>query len=67
MIYLMLQGGLRPGEVLNLQLPDLEYGRRRLIIRYRTEHPKGVRTKSRTEHIVDLLEPEALQAMSVPT
>lgn len=64
MLLLMLQGGLRPGEVLNLQLEDIQYGRRRVVIRYRTDHPKGVRTKSRTERVVDLHEPEALQAVS---
>jgi integrase/recombinase XerD len=61
---LMLQGGLRPSEVLNLHLEDVEYGRRRVTIRYRTDHPKGVRTKSRTERVVDLHEPEALAAVS---
>lgn len=61
---LMLQGGLRPGEVLNLHLEDIQYGRRRVVIRYRTDHPRGVRTKSRTERVVDLHEPEALQALS---
>jgi integrase len=64
MILLMLQGGLRPGEVLTLHLEDIQYGRRRVIIRYRTDHPKGSRTKSRTERVVDLLEPETLQAVS---
>jgi integrase len=64
MILLMLHGGLRPGEVLNLHLEDLQYGRRRVIIRYRTDHPKGVRTKSRTERVVDLYQPETLQAVS---
>jgi len=64
MFLLMLQGGLRPGEVLNLHLEDVEYGRRRVTIRHRTDHPKGVRTKSRTERVVDLYEPEALAAIS---
>lgn len=64
MILLMLQGGLRPGEVLNLHLEDIQYGRRRVIIRYRNDHPKGVRTKSRQERVVDLYEPEALLAVS---
>ena len=64
MVLLMVQGGLRPGEVLNLHLEDIQYGRRRIVIRHRTDHPKGVRTKSRTERIVDLHEPEALQALS---
>lgn len=64
MILLMLQGGLRPGEVLNLHLEDIQYGRRRVVIRHRTDHPKGVRTKSRTERVVDLHEPETLQAVS---
>jgi integrase len=64
MILLMLHGGLRPGEVLNLHLEDLHYGRKRVIIRYRTDHPKRVRTKSRTERVVDLLQPETLQAVS---
>src|SRR6266446_2088898 len=64
MLLLMLHGGLRPGEVLNLHLEDLQYGRKRVVIRYRTEHPKRVRTKSRTERVVDLLQPETLQAVS---
>jgi integrase len=64
MILLMLQGGLRPGEVLNLHLEDVQYGRRRVIIRYRTDHPKGVRTKSRRERVVDLHEPETLATLS---
>lgn len=61
---LMLQGGLRPGEVLNLKLEDVQYGRRRVVVRHREDHPKGVRTKSRTERVVDLHEPEALAALS---
>lgn len=64
LILLMLQGGLRPGEVLNLHLGDIEYGRRRVVVRYRTDHPKGARTKSRQERLVDLHEPEALAALS---
>ncbi len=64
MLLLMLQGGLRPGEVLNLHLEDIQYGRKRVIIRSRDDHPKGVRTKSRRERVVDLHEPEALQAVS---
>jgi integrase len=64
MILLMLHGGLRPGEVLTLQLGDLQYGRKRVTIRYRTDHPKRARTKSRTERVVDLLQPETLQAVS---
>lgn len=64
MLWLMLQGGLRPGEVLNLHLEDIEYGRRRLTVRHRTDHPRGVRTKSRRERVVDVLEPEAFQAVS---
>src|SRR5947208_13807847 len=64
MVLLMVQGGLRPGEVFNLHLEDIQYGLRRIVIRHRTDHPKGVRTKSRTERMVDLHEPEALQALS---
>lgn len=64
MMLLMWHGGLRPGEVLNLWLEDLQYGRKRVVIRYRTDHPKGVRTKSRTERLVDLHQPETLQAVS---
>ncbi len=64
MILLMLQGGLRPGEILNLHLEDIQYGRRRVTIRYRDDHPKAVRTKSRRERVVDLYEPEALLAVS---
>jgi integrase len=64
MFLLMVQGGLRPGEVLNLHLGDIQYGRRRVVIRYRTDHPKGARTKSRQERVVDLHEPEALATVS---
>src|SRR6266568_3528044 len=64
MLLLMLHGGLRPGEVLTLQLGDIQYGRKRVVIRYRTDHPKRARTKSRTERVVDLLQPETLQAVS---
>src|SRR5258708_3179934 len=49
MLLLMLHGGLRPGEVLNLQLEDISYARRRGVIRYFTEHPKGARTKTQKE------------------
>ena len=62
--FLMLQGGLRPGEVLNLHLEDVQYGRRRVVVPFRTDHPKGARTKSRQERVVDLHEPEALAALS---
>lgn len=64
MLLLMLHGGLRPGEVLTLQLGDIQYGRKRVMIRYRTDHPKRARTKSRTERVVDLLQPETLQAVN---
>lgn len=60
----MLQGGLRPGEALGLHLEDLAYGRRRVVVRHRDDHPKGVRSKSRFERVVDLHEPEALGAVS---
>ena len=40
------------------------YGRRRVVVRNRTDHPKGARTKSRSERIVDLHEPEALAELS---
>lgn len=64
MFLLMLQGGLRPGEVLNLKFEDVQYGRRRVVVRHREDHPKGARTKSRTERLVDLHEPGALEAVS---
>jgi integrase len=64
LMLLMLQGGLRPGEALSLHLEDVQYGRRRVIVRYRTDHPKGARTKSRTERVVDLYEPGTLEALN---
>jgi integrase len=64
MLLLMLKGGLRPGEVLSLHMEDVQYGRKRVVIRYRTDHPKGARTKSRTERVVDLLEPDVLGAVN---
>ena len=64
LILLMLQGGLRPGEALGLHLEDVAYGRRRIVVRHRVDHPKGVRSKSRTERVVDLHEPETLAILS---
>ncbi len=64
MFLLMLDGGLRPGEVLSLQLADLSYGRRRVTVRKRDDHPHGVRGKSRTERVADLHEPRTLDAVS---
>jgi site-specific recombinase XerD len=64
MLLLLLQVGIRVGELLNLHLEDVQYGRRRIVIRHRCDHPRGVRTKSRSERLVDLLEPEALAALS---
>ncbi len=61
---LMLEGGLRPGEVLCLQLEDLAYGGRRVTIRKRDDHPRGARAKARQERVVDLHEPRTLDALS---
>jgi integrase len=63
-VLLMLQGGLRPGEVLGLHLEDIAYGRRRVVVRHRDDHPKGARSKSRYERVVDLHEPETLAMLS---
>lgn len=35
-----------------------------MIVRHREDHPKGARTKSRVERVVDLHEPEALATLS---
>jgi integrase/recombinase XerD len=64
MFLLMLDGGLRPGEVLSLHLEDVSYGRRRVAVRKRDDHPRGVRGKSRAERMVDLHEPRTLDAVS---
>lgn len=61
---LMLDGGLRPGEVLCLQLDDIAYGRRRVTIRKRDDHPRGARAKARHERVVDLHEPRTLEAVN---
>lgn len=54
LVKLMLNAGLRPGEALGLHMTDIAYGRRRVAIRCRDDHPRGVRSKSRTERLVDL-------------
>ena len=63
LVRLMLDGGLRPGEALGLHLGDIAYGRRRVTIRHREDHPRGVRQKSRTERVVDLHEAATLEAV----
>jgi len=64
LLLLMLDGGLRPGEALGLHLDDISYGRRRVTIRHRDDHPRGVRQKSRHERVVDLAEPRTLDAVN---
>jgi integrase len=64
MLQLMLDGGLRPGEVLSLHLDDVAYGRRRVTIRVRDDHPGGARPKSRRERVVDLFDPDTLATVS---
>ncbi len=62
---LMWEGGLRPGEVLGgLQFEDVQYGRRRIAVRTRNTHPKGVRQKSRRDRMVDLYEDRGLPALN---
>lgn len=63
-VLLMLDGGLRPGEVLCLQLDDISYGRRRVAIRKRDDHPRGARAKARHERVVDLHESRTLDAVN---
>ena len=64
MIRLMLDGGLRPGEVLGLHLTDLAYGKRCVTIRVRLDHPRGARSKSRVERVVDLHKAVTLELVS---
>ena len=64
LVRLMLDGGLRPGEVLALKLEDISYGHRRIVVRCRNDHPKGVRAKSRFERVVVLYEPATLTALN---
>jgi integrase/recombinase XerD len=64
LVELMWEGGFRPGEVLGLQLEDISCGRRRIVIRYRVDHPQNVRQKSRRERVVDLWEERALPALN---
>jgi integrase/recombinase XerD len=63
-VLLMLDGGLRPGEVLCLQLDDISYGRRRVTIRKRDDHPRGARAKARHDRVVDLHAPRTLDAVN---
>lgn len=64
LVRLMLDGGLRPGEALGLHLTDVAYGRRRVTVRIREDHPRGVRTKSREERVVDLHVSATLEAVA---
>jgi integrase len=64
LLEVMWEGGLRPGEVLGLQLEDISYGRRRITVRKRADHPRGVQQKSRRDRVVDLFEDRALPALN---
>ena len=62
-VLLMLQGGLRPGEVLGLHLEDLAYGRRRWSCGTATITPRAP-GPSLARRVVDLHEPETLAMLS---
>ena len=64
LVLLMLNAGLRPGEALGLHLTDVAYGRRRVTVRCRDDHPKGARSKSRTERVVDIHDQITLSTLS---
>ena len=64
LVLLMLNAGLRPGEALGLHLADVSYGRRRIFVRCRDDHPKGARSKSRVERVVDLHDGETLETLN---
>lgn len=64
LLEVMREGGLRSGEVLGLQLEDISYGQRRVTVRKRSDHPRGVQQKSRRDRVVDLHEGRALAAMN---
>lgn len=64
LLELMHEGGLRPGEVLGLHLEDISYGRKRVTVRHRDDHPQGARQKSRRDRVVDLLEDRALPTLN---
>lgn len=64
LIMLMLNAGLRPGEALGLHLSDISYGRKRVFVRCRDDHPKGARSKSRTERAVDLHDGGTLETLN---
>jgi integrase len=50
--------------VLGLQFEDIEYGRRRITVRTRNTHPRGVREKSRRDRVIDLNEDRGLPALN---
>lgn len=64
LLEVMWEGGLRPGEVLGLRMEDISYGRRRVTVRKRDDHPRGVQQKSRRDRVVDLHEGRALTALN---
>jgi integrase/recombinase XerD len=61
---LCVNGGLRPSEVLTLRLSAIQYGLRRVTIRVANDDPRGLRTKSLEERIVDLHDGDTLRAVS---
>ena len=61
---LCLNGGLRPAEALTLEISDIRYGSKQVIVRVRRDDPRGLRTKSQEERVVDLQDGETLRALS---
>jgi len=61
---LCVNGGLRPAEVLTLRLGNIQYGLRRVTITVQNNDPRGLRTKSRQERVVDLHDDVTLRTVS---
>jgi integrase len=63
-VLLGMNGGLRPAEILLLQLSDISYGHRKVNVRVSTDPGRRLKAKSADARPVDLRENETLAALS---
>lgn len=63
-LFLGLQGGMRIGEILGLCFEDINFRKKEIVVRFRSNNPNESRVKCMKERIIFIEEPEALSCLN---
>ncbi|MBT1669639.1 tyrosine-type recombinase/integrase [Curtobacterium flaccumfaciens pv. flaccumfaciens] len=63
-VLLGLNGGLRPADILLLELSDISYGNRQISVKVKHDDARGLRTKSTEDRPLDFHDRETLSTIS---